>query len=351
MSQRITIKDIARIAGVSVSTVSLVLSKRGYVSEKTRTKVEKVIAKYNYHPRQSARNLASGRTGNIGFIISDFHLSGTEFFYSRVLLGAELEARNKDYYILLTTVGNSFNPPKDTPRFLRSRDVDAIILAGTVPNDLVAYIHKLKIPYVIVDYKHPRIRSNLILIENHGGAYQAVRHLVDNGRQHIAFVGGSFSHLSIKERFQGYCAALQEAGLNEVAENGSLHFLVEEETSSQIGFSGICSLLDRSVNFDAVVCANDTTAIGCLRALQERKINIPHDVAVVGFDDIMYAAETSPALTTVHVPKLEMGIQAVRLLFDCIEHPQSDLQTRIINTDLLIRDSTSRLIEDMVEAG
>lgn len=351
MSQRITIKDIARLAGVSVSTVSLVLSKQGYVSNKTRAKVEKVITKYNYHPRQTARHLPSGGTGNIGFIISDFHLSGTEFFYSRVLLGVELEARKKDYYILVTTVGNSFNPLKDTPRFLKSRDVDAIILAGTVPNDLVTYVHKLKIPYVIVDYKPPKIKSNLILIENHGGAYQAVRHLIDHGYKRIAFVGGSFYHSSIKERFQGYCAGLKEGGLNQVAKDKSLHFLVEEETSSQIGFSGICSLLDQSVNFDAVVCANDTTAIGCLRALQEREIRVPHDIAVIGFDDIMYAAETMPGLTTVHVPKLEMGIQAVRLLFDYIEHPQSGLQTRIINTDLHIRESTDGLLKGREEAG
>lgn len=98
------------------------------------------------------------------------------------------------------------------------------------------------------------------------------------------------------------------------------------------------------MKYDPVVCANDTTAIGCLQALRQRKIDVPAGVAVVGFDDIMVAAGTSPALTTVHVPKLEMGIQAVRLLFDCIEHPQSDLQTRIIDTNLLIRDSTNNLL-------
>ena len=339
------------MAGVSVSTVSLVLSGKGYLSDATRNKVEHIIAKYNYHPRQSARQLPSDRTGNIGFIVSDLHLSGTEFFYSRVLLGAELEARKKDYYILLTTTGESFHSIKDTPRFIKGRDVDGIIVAGGVPNDLVAYIDQLKIPYVLVDYKHPTISSNLVLIENQGGAYRAVRHLIEHGYRRIAFVGGSYYHSSIKERFQGYRSALQEANYADVAEDETLHFLIDDETSSQIGFNGICSFLDQSVKFDAVVCANDTTAIGCLRALQQRKIDVPADVAVVGFDDIRYAAETQPALTTLHVPKLEMGVQAVRLIFDLLEQPKSGLQTRIMNTDLIVRESTDSLPRGKEEAG
>ncbi|MCK4577563.1 MAG: LacI family DNA-binding transcriptional regulator [Candidatus Marinimicrobia bacterium] len=334
------------MAGVSVSTVSLVHSKRGYVSAKTRVKVEKVIAKHNYHPKQSARNLASGRTGNIGFILSDIHLSSTEMFYSRVLLGAELEARKRDYYILLTTADEGFQPPKDAPRFLKSGDVDAVIIAGSVPNELIEYVQELKLPYVLVDYRHPAIKSNLVLIENFDGAHVAVNHLLDNGHKQIAFVGGSFNHSSIQERFRGYQAALLSSGLDEVANNKSIHYLVQQEITTQIGFDGICELLDNNVKIDAVVCANDTTAIGCLQALKQRQISIPQDIAVVGFDDIAYARDTDPSLTTVHVPKLEMGIQAVRLIFDLLDHPLSGLQSRIINTELVVRESTNGIKQD-----
>jgi LacI family transcriptional regulator len=339
---KITIKDVARIAGVSVSTVSLVLSGGGYVSDGTRKKVEQVIAKYNYHPRQSARRLRSNRTGNIGFIISDVHLFGNEHFYSRVLLGAELEARKRDYYILLNTIGQSFTPADDIPRFIKSRDVDGIIIAGGVPHELIEYVHELKIPYVLVDYRHPTIPSNLVLIENHGGAYNAVKHLIDLGYQRIAFVGGSFYHSSIKERFQGYQAALSEAGLDEISNDEALHVLVNEETSDQIGYSGICSIMDQSVQFDAVVCGNDTTAIGCLRALQQNALDVPGDIGLVGFDDIRYAVETEPALTTIHVHKLEMGQQATRLIFDLLDHPETGPQTRSIHTELVVRESTTR---------
>ncbi|UCH11687.1 MAG: LacI family DNA-binding transcriptional regulator [Fidelibacterota bacterium] len=333
------------MAGVSVSTVSLVLSGKGYVSDITRTKVEKVIEKYNYHPRQSARRLPSKLTGNIGFIISDLHLYGNEVFYSRVLLGAELEARKRDYYVLLATIGQSFAPAKDTPRFIRSHDVDGIIIAGGVPYELIECVHELTIPYVLVDFHHPLIPSNLVLIENYTGAYQAVRHLIDHGYERIAFVGGSFYHSSIKERFQGYQAALNEAGLGAISEDQSLHILVDEETSDQIGYSGICTMIDQSIDFDAVVCANDTTAIGCLQALQQRTLHVPGDVALVGFDDIRHAVETEPTLTTVHVPKLEMGQQAMRLIFDLLDHPRTGQQTRMIHTELIVRESTATQVK------
>jgi LacI family transcriptional regulator len=340
---KITIKDIARIAGVSVSTVSLVLSGGGYVSDATRKKIERVIAKHDYHPRQSARRLRSKMTGNIGFIISDVHLFGNEFFYSRVLLGVELEARKRDYYVLLTTIGQSFSPTNDVPRFIKSRDVDGIIIAGGVPHELIEYVHELKVPYVLVDYQHPSIPSNLVLIENYGGAYNAVMHLINLGYRRIAFVGGSFYHSSIKERFKGYQAALSEAGLDEISKDQALHVLVDEETSDQIGYSGICAIIDQSVTFDAVVCGNDTTAIGCLRALQQRALNVPGDVGLLGFDDIRYAIETQPTLTTVHVHKLEMGQQATRLIFDLLDHPETGQQTRSILTELVVRESTMRV--------
>ena len=341
----VTIKDIARVAGVSVSTVSLVLSGKGYVSDATRQKVEQVVSKYNYHPRQSARHLPSKMTGNIGFIIADIHLYGNELFYSRVLLGAELEARKRDYYILLTTIGQSFSPTKDTPRFIKSRDVDGIIIAGGVPLELIEYVHELKIPYVLVDFQHPVLPSNLVQIENFQGAYQAVKHLIERGYHRIAFVGGSFYHSSIQERFKGYQAALSEAGLNDVQTDQHLHILVDEETSDQIGYSGICTMMEQSVPFDAVVCGNDTTAIGCLRALQQNGLRVPGDVGLVGFDDIHYAIETNPALTTVHVHKLEMGEQATRLIYDLLDNPETGPQTRIIHTELVVRESTVQMAE------
>ena len=133
----ITIKDIAKMAGVSTSTVSLVISGKGYVSNRTKKKVQNIIDDLNYRPLRTARQLASNRTGNIGFIISDDHLTRSEAFYSRILLGAELEVRNYDTYLILSSVGTEMEIPDKMPRFLRGRDVDGVIIAGSISADLI----------------------------------------------------------------------------------------------------------------------------------------------------------------------------------------------------------------------
>jgi len=332
------------MAGVSTSTVSLVLSGKGYVSDRTRERIQKVIDDYNYRPLRSARQLASDRTGNIGFIISDIHLSKSEAFYSRILLGAELEARNHDVYILISTVGMNIEIPKDIPRFTQSRDVDGIIIAGSVPKKLVQYLCNRNIPIVLVDFKIEDLKIDSVIMDNRAGIQAAVSHLIDQGVERIGFVGGSYYHPSIKERFEGYQLAMERAGLGQIARNPDFHYLKESETSVETGAEGIAALLKKVPDLQAVLCANDTTATGCLLQLQKSGKAVPGDVRVIGFDDVNYAAVTQPSLTTVHVPKVRMGVEATKLLLDKIEKPEQGYQTRLIPVELIIRDS-SRLIE------
>jgi len=340
----ITIKDIAKIAGVSTSTVSLVISGKGYISEATRKKVQKVIDDYNYRPLRSARQLASNRTGNIGFIISDVHLSRSEAFYSRIMLGAELEARNFDAYILLSTVPVEIEVPENIPRFLKGRDVDGVIIAGSVSNDLLDYIQKEKIPAVLVDFSTPNRVTDSVLIDNRFGISLIVEHLVAAGLEHIGFVGGSFYHPSIKERFEGYQTSMDRLGFGKIARDSKYHYIVEEETTTDIGASGAAQLQKKAKNLQAIICVNDTTAIGCMKQIITSGKNVPDDIAVVGFDDVNYAALTNPPLTTIHVPKIEMGMEAIKLLMDRIEHPDRITQTQLIPVRLEERSST--LIQD-----
>ncbi|MCK5572253.1 MAG: LacI family DNA-binding transcriptional regulator, partial [Bacteroidetes bacterium] len=132
VKKRPTIKDVAREAGLSPSTVSLVVNKTGYVSEKTRAKVVRVVEELGYHATRTARGLASSTSGNIGFIASEDHFAQAEQFYTRVFLGTEFEARLHDYYILLTVVGRRFKKGDSMPRFLLERNVDGVIIAGSV---------------------------------------------------------------------------------------------------------------------------------------------------------------------------------------------------------------------------
>ena len=336
----ITIKDIAKLAGVSTSTVSLVISGKGYISETTRKKVQKVIDEYNYRPLRSARQLSANRTGNVGFIISDVHLSRSEAFYSRILLGAELEARNHDEYILLSTSSLNIKIPDDLPRFMQGRDVDGVIVAGSVNSDLVKYLVQVKMPTVLIDYQVPGIKVDSVIMDNRSGVRQLVKHLYDQGCRKIGFLGGSNYHTSIQERFEGYRLEMNRLGLSDVAENKNYYYLVQEETTADIGAQGIQRILNNTEDLEAVICVNDTTAAGCLQHLAQLGHSVPNGVAVVGFDDINYAAVTHPPLTSVHVPKTEMGVEAMKLLMERIADMDRLHQTRLVPVELVVRESS-----------
>lgn len=336
----ITIKDIAQIAGVSTSTVSLIISGKGYVSDDTREKVQKIIDEYNYRPLRSARQLAANKTGNIGFIISDVHLSRSEAFYSRILLGAELEARNYDAYLLLSTVRADLDVPRNIPRFLKGRDIDGVIVAGSVPHDLIKYILKENIPMVLIDFKVENLKIDTIFMDNRSGIRQAVEHLVKQNIRQIGFIGGSNYHPSIRERFEGYQTGMEENSLGDIARNKDYYYLINDEASAEIGAKGISAVLKSVSDLEAVICVNDTTALGCLQQLREESKRIPEDIAVIGFDDNNYARTTHPPLSSVHVPKIEMGVAAMKLLMERIGNRKQLCQTRVIPVELVIRESS-----------
>ncbi len=339
----ITIKDIASIAGVSTSTVSLVMSGKGYVSNKTKQKVQNVIDEYNYRPLRAARQLANNRTGNLGFIISDVHLARSEAFYSRVLHGAELEARNYDTSLILSSVAMDLEIPGNIPRFLQGRDVDGVIVAGSVPDELIRYLKNENIPLVLIDYGIPGLKIDTVSMDNRSGLFLVIKHLVSQKIQKIAFVGGSNKHPSIKERFEGYQIGMERAGLGHISRNKKYKYFIESETNMEVGIKGISEILKKIPDIEAVACVNDTTAAGCLQQLRKLKKRIPEDIAVIGFDNNNYASLTHPPLTSVQVPKIELGVEAIRLLISRIENPQQIHQTRIIPVDLIIRESSLKL--------
>jgi len=335
-----TIKDIAQKAGVSISTVSLVLNRKGYVADETRDKILSIMAEMNYKPLHSARKLATKKTGNIGYILWEGHFSEVEMFYSQVFLGMEYAARRDDYYILLTTVNDHFDPREDLPRFLQYRDVDGVALAGRVPLELVKYLDDYNIPFVLIDYEIPGKNFNSVKIDNYNGAFRAVECFVRQGRKNIAFVGGTFFHPSIKERYRGYKDVLEKYNLinNNYLEKYS--YCEDVETSRAIGEKGIKILLQSNPEIDAVFCCNDTTALGVISGIQSMKKQIPDDIAVIGFDDIPPSEFSSPKLSTLQVPKLDIGKEAYKLLYERICNPNVMPQTRIIPVNLIIRESS-----------
>jgi len=337
VKHRPTIRDVAKKAGLSLSTVSLVINNRGYVSAETRESVKKVVRELSYHPTRSARGLASKTSGNIGFILSEEHFSQAEPFYTRIFLGTEFEARDHNYYILLTTVGDQFDPDDYVPRFLLERNVDGIIIAGKVNEKLISYIDSLGLPIVLVDYEMKRAHHSAVLIDNWRGATLAVEHLLTLGHKRIGFVGGDIRHPSLTDRYQAYQNTLRQAGvfLEELYE-----ITDEEETSIRGGASAAERLFASGAKPTAIFAVNDAMAIGCMRHLKSRGMRIPQDIAIVGFDDIDMSSHIEPHLTTIRVLKEEMGKIAVQRVVDAINSKTKIVVTTHVPVELIVREST-----------
>jgi LacI family transcriptional regulator len=334
---KVTIKDVAKKAGVAISTVSLVINQSPKVAAETRRTVEAAIRELNYRPNLSAQQLAGKLKGNIGFILTEDHFTRSEPFYTHIFLGSEFEARNHNVYILLTTVKNVFQGKNDIPRFLLDRNVDGIILAGRVPYNLIDYIQNLKLPFVLVDFFPQDGIAQAVLIDNFEAVRQAVNFLIQHGRQKIAFIAGDIEHPSINARYEGYLRSLSD---NIIPFRPEIVLFNKPNTTFQYGYESTQELINREMEFDAIFAANDALALGCMRSLSENQIKIPDQVAVVGFDDVTAAADANPPLTTVQVQKEEMGILACKTLIEMIKTGKRSNTKILVPTTFIVRKST-----------
>ncbi len=336
IKQRCTIKDVAGRAGVAVSTASLVLNNKGYVSSDLRRKVQLAVEELGYVPNRTARSLISKATGNIGFVVSEEHFSTAEPFYTRVFLGTEFEARQWDSYVLLTTVPNKFHQ-SHIPRFILERNVDGVVFAGKISEAYASAVVAESLPSVVVDYEFKRVRIPAINIDNRRGTSLAVEHLFSLGHKRIAFIGGDVSHPSIKLRLDGYMQAVKKLGLEP---SNELISVDAAGTGTYDGYTAARTLLDQAAGFSSVVACNDAVAIGAIRAFRENGMNIPEDCSVVGFDDIELCEHVEPRLTSISVPKEDLGATALRVLRRLIKEDEQPISSVLIEPTLVARQST-----------
>jgi LacI family transcriptional regulator len=342
-SKRATIRDVAEEANVAISTVSLVMNDKGYVSEETRLRVQSAAQRLGYRPRQAARELVLRRTGNIGFVLRSDHFTHREPFYTRIFLGTEFEAHNHNQYVLLTTIPRHYEPEVHLPRFLRDLSVDGVLVAGRVDGVFLEHLATFDLPAVLVDFEAEGFPA--VVIDNRAGSRQAVDHLLERGHRRIAFLGADMDHPSLTARREGYQLALAKAGVEVLPELQVVAPLAEPDHETGV------ELVDRLCAIDprptAVFCGNDALAMGVVSRAIEMGINVPGDLAVVGFDDVPWAEKVRPSLTTVRVLKEQMGELAARYLADLTEDlPRSRAKyergshTIRVPTELVVREST-----------
>lgn len=335
MSKPITIADIAEQAGVSPSTVSRVLNGSKHVDEEKRSRVLAVVEQHRYRPNALARGLVRGRSMMIGVVVQDI----TSAFFAQLVQGIEQELDQADYQPILTTThwrSERRSNELSSLQLLLDRQVDGVIvLAGRISDEDLCYVAE-QTPLAVVARRVPQLEANCITIDNTEAAYRATRYLQNLGHTRIAHIVGPSDHPDALERLAGYQRALAEAGTpfdpNLVAEGDFL---------SPSGLIACEQLIARGAAFTALFVGNDDMAYGAMLGLTRHGFRIPDDVSVLGFDDLAYSAYTSPPLSTVRQPALEMGRAAARLVLQQIE--SQAIEAQIFPSELVLRSSVRRI--------
>ena len=336
----LTIKDVAKKAGVSIATVSLVLHNNKRISNLTRNKVLRAIKELNYHPSRSAKGLVTKTSGNIGFILTDDHFLKTEPFYTMIFLGTEFVSRGNDYYVLLATINKDFKEGDELPRFILERSVDGVIIAGKVSTIFIQKLTKYDIPLVFVDYFPPAGDHCIVMIDNVRGGFIATKHLIDLGHKEIAFIGADITHPSIMDRLAGYKQALENNGIEIKHDN----IIIDEDyPARQNGYNAAKRLFALNKNISAVFACNDAMAIGIMQYCSDNRISIPGDISLIGFDDVEADLLLNPPLTTVRVPKVELGVEAMNMMVNLLANKSKHCNKKIlVPVELIIRNSTKK---------
>jgi len=328
--QPVTIWDVAGAAGVSVSTVSRVLSGSTHVAETKRAAVLAAIERFHYRPNVVAQGLARGRSRALGVLVEEI----ASPFYSVILAGIAEGLQDSGYQPIFAA-GNLAEEVSEALDVFLERHVDALVVVGGQVRDELLLGVAERLPLVAIGRSLAGRESHCIQVRNFEGGYAATRHLLDLGHTRIAHITGIPWHPHAIERREGYAQALREAGLPL-----DRRLVVEGTFKEPSGYAGVQTLLRRRVRFSAIFAGNDQMAYGALVALVRRGLRVPADVSVIGFDDQRAAAYTTPPLTTIRQPAVEMGRAAASALLRVLRGEPLELPT--FSTELVVRESTAR---------
>ena len=327
----VTVNDIARAAGVSRATVSLVLRESPLVHADTRARVQAELARQRYVYNRSAANLRRRTSTSIALVINDL----SNPFFAEFAAGVDQALAAKGYVTLLGSTGESQLRQQAVLSSLMEHPPAGLILSPAEDSDGESLRRVLGHSNVLLFNRTVAgAEWDFLALDNRRGAYLATRHVIGLGHRHIAFFGGHAASSSCMQRREGYAQAMAEAGL-ELRED----WLVESAPNRVEAVARTAELFAGAGTPTAAVCYNDNVALGLMLGLAARGIRAGHDFSVTGFDDISEAAATTPALTTVAVNPRERGRQAAELLLQRIEQPGAEPQHTIAQVELRIRES------------
>lgn len=336
-SDRLTIIEIAKQSGVSRSTVSRVINDDPNVNAVTRQRVRSVMQKLNFYPNAAARGLAAGKTRILGLVIPmGVAALFSDPYFPQVIQGISTACNQHDYSTMLWLAEPEYER-RTIQQIVTAGMIDGVIVASALTDDaVIEAVRSRHIPFVLIG-RHP-IHSDItyVDVDNRMSARDAVLHMLRLGYKRVATIAGPLNMIGGMDRLSGYKDALKARGM--IADP---HLIVEGDFTEESGYRAMQQLLGvpQADLPDAVFVASDTMALGAMRALREAGKKIPDDIALVGYDDMPFAARTEPALTTVRQPIHRAGFVAAETLMELIQEHDAAPRRVILPTELVIRES------------
>ncbi|MEW9673856.1 LacI family DNA-binding transcriptional regulator [Ammoniphilus sp. 3BR4] len=330
---KVTIYDVAREAGVSIATVSNLINNKGHVGKKTKKHVLEVMGRLNYQPNFLASALTGKQTYTLGLVLPDI----SNPYYGQLARAIESKAIELGYSVILCSTYHDDDRTQRYISLLQQKKVDGIMIGTGESDNLLDQLHKLEIPIALVGRDISSLSVTSVLVDDFLGGYLATKHLVELGHTKIAIITEDLNVFNTNERLRGYKFALEEADIpfcDQLLK--TCDFTVEDGKARTVEL-----LENSSIRPSAVFACNDLLGIGVIQAAKEMGLQVPADLSVVGFDNIMFAAYTDPALTTVSQPIDQIGMKAVDLLVDEINNKEEIKQRVTIRPQLVIRQSTT----------
>lgn len=333
IERELTIRDVAKKAGVSPTTVSRVLTGKstGHMREETKRKVLEAIKELDYTPDKYARALKQQKTGIIGVLIPDI----SNIFFSRVVRGVEKIAYQNKYSVIICDSENSVEKEESYIDILLQEKVEGLIfIPSSRKNDEVKRLVKRGIVVVLVDRTLDNFNFPAVVCDGFDDSYKLTKYLIDQGYKKIGFIKGPPAVTTAEDRYRGYIQALRDSniGFNQV-------YVKKGRYTFESGYKAAREYLKIKKLPQAIIAANDLMAIGVIRAFEKFGFKVPADVGIAGFDDILFSRLMSPRLTTIRIPAFQMGQQATRVLFNLMEGRSIRKIKRIVKTRLIKGDS------------
>ncbi len=331
-----TMKDIARLAGVSTSTVSHVINKSRFVSDEIAERVNNAAQQLNYAPSALARSLKMNRTKPIGMLVT----TSTNPFFGEVVKGVERSCYHQGYNLILCNTEGDNQRMKASINTLLQKRVDGLLLmCSTLEGERLDVFDRYPdIPIVVMDWGPILFASDKIQDNSLQGGYMAAKHLIECGHKEIGCITGPLIRHQAQMRYEGYKRALAEAG---IAINPD--WIVESDFECEGGYQAFEKLYQRGKLPSALFVSNDMMAMGVIQAASQRGLRVPDDLSLIGYDDVHIAKFMTPALTTIHQPKYRLGKAAVDTLLYRLENPDTTAQVVQLEPTLVVRNSVRKL--------